>query len=342
MTNDEQAMVVHESAALDVWRESSPSGVVAQITDIANVLKDVIRQNKLTSNISGREYVRVEGWTLIAPLIKAWPSGIPEIRPLVNDWCEQHYPAPCGYEARVELRRDDGTSVGGGVAECTKHERTWANRDDYALKSMAQTRAVGKAYRMSFGFVMAAAGYETAVAEEMPDEGDTQRSRPQGGAARGASSGPSNAAPAPGDIRTVGDVMNLGRSLGFSPAEIKQIVGQPKDVSDRGLAESADLLRRAAESEQDESPASPPAESEPIEAEFSEVDEGVPAYVDSVASLLAWAQHSYDASPEAVAAALGVETTGQIAAAVQDQYGGEWGGVVTTLIAEFADAAVKA
>ena len=37
------------------------------------------------------------------------------------------------------------------------------------MMSMAQTRALGKAYRMALGWIMKMAGYEATPAEEMPD-----------------------------------------------------------------------------------------------------------------------------------------------------------------------------
>jgi hypothetical protein len=47
-------------------------------------------------------------------------------------------------------------------------ERNWSHRDDYALRSMAQTRAVAKALRLCLGWIMSLAGYEATPAEEMP------------------------------------------------------------------------------------------------------------------------------------------------------------------------------
>ena len=46
----------------------------------------------------------------------------------------------------------------------------WSGRDDYALRSMAQTRAVSKALRLPLGFIVALAGYEATPADEMPAE----------------------------------------------------------------------------------------------------------------------------------------------------------------------------
>ena len=47
------------------------------------------------------------------------------------------------------------------------HEKTWAGRDDYALRSMAQTRATSKAMRQPLGFIITLAGFDATPAEEM-------------------------------------------------------------------------------------------------------------------------------------------------------------------------------
>jgi hypothetical protein len=73
-----------------------------------------------------------------------------------------------GWEARVEARTRAGEIVGAAEAECLRSENTWANRDDYALRSMAQTRATSKALRQPLGFVMQLAGFNPTPAEEMP------------------------------------------------------------------------------------------------------------------------------------------------------------------------------
>jgi hypothetical protein len=51
-------------------------------------------------------------------------------------------------------------------------ERTWRDRDDYALRSMAQTRAIGRARRAPLGQVVRIAGYDPAGADEIPAEPD--------------------------------------------------------------------------------------------------------------------------------------------------------------------------
>ena len=61
----------------------------------------------------------------------------------------------------------DGREVGWGEGRCTRAERNWASRDDYALASMAQTRGQSRALRQPLGFVVSLAGYATTPAEEV-------------------------------------------------------------------------------------------------------------------------------------------------------------------------------
>ena len=71
------------------------------------------------------------------------------------------------YRAEVNLLDKNGNKVGSGVAICTNRECGKEKFDEYAVASMAQTRAVGKAYRMKIGWLVKVAGYETTPAEEM-------------------------------------------------------------------------------------------------------------------------------------------------------------------------------
>lgn len=138
-----------------------PVAIVQRVTAVATPLADFIKQRGMSTRISGREYVLAEGWSFMGAMLGVSPiaTRVSELRDgdgfLV------------GFEAHVELRMRDGSLVGGAVAECSRSETSWAKRDDFALKSMAQTRATGKAYRLAFGFVMKAAGYEATPAEEM-------------------------------------------------------------------------------------------------------------------------------------------------------------------------------
>lgn len=63
----------------------------------------------------------------------------------------------------------DGACISRASAECGE-EKPWNTRARYARRSMAQTRATGKACRLAFSWVMSLAGYEPTPFEEMPSE----------------------------------------------------------------------------------------------------------------------------------------------------------------------------
>lgn len=133
-----------------------PKDVIRQASDTARALAAVVKKQKLTTNIQGRDHVRVEGWTLLGSMLGVFP---------VCEWTRR---TEDGWEARVVARTMNGQTIGAAEAMCSRSERTWANRDDYALRSMAQTRATSKALRQPLGFVMTLAGFEATPAEEMP------------------------------------------------------------------------------------------------------------------------------------------------------------------------------
>jgi hypothetical protein len=65
------------------------------------------------------------------------------------------------------VRLTDGLVLSRGYAVCSNKEHSKKRFDEYAIASMAQTRAVGKAYRNILAWLMKAAGFEATPAEEM-------------------------------------------------------------------------------------------------------------------------------------------------------------------------------
>lgn len=131
----------------------------SDIMNFATNLKELIVQNDLYSNIKGKNYVNVEGWQIAG----AFTGTFPIVESVENLSDGSSYK----YRAEVSLRDSAGNKVGYGVAICTNSEAGKKNFDEYAVASMAQTRAVGKAYRMKIGWLLKVAGYETTPAEEM-------------------------------------------------------------------------------------------------------------------------------------------------------------------------------
>lgn len=132
----------------------------SELVSFAQTLKQVIVEQKLYTNIQGKNYANVEAWQFTGGALKALPV-VTELTDLSDE-------TTIKYRAVVEIRRlDNAQVIASGFAICTNKERGKTNFDEYAIASMAQTRAIGKAYRTAFGWLMKLAGYETTPVEEM-------------------------------------------------------------------------------------------------------------------------------------------------------------------------------
>lgn len=148
-------------APAGLFGTDDPAETIEKATKVANVLKGVINQQGLISNIGGKQYIQVEGWTTLGAMLGVF-AKVEYTRPLEVEG------ERVGWEAAVVVVNAVGAEIGRAEAECLRSERNWKGRDDYALRSMAQTRAMGKALRMPLGFIAVLAGYEATPAEEMP------------------------------------------------------------------------------------------------------------------------------------------------------------------------------
>jgi hypothetical protein len=132
-----------------------------QVVEFAKTLKQVIVDQRLYETIAGKNYVVVEGWQFCGVSMGILPV-IVKLENIGNG-------EEVKYRAEVELRavNKDGQVVGSGVAVCSNKEARKRGFDEFAIASMAQTRAIGKAYRSVFGFLVKMAGYEPTPAEEV-------------------------------------------------------------------------------------------------------------------------------------------------------------------------------
>lgn len=150
-----QALAIRPTHEIGLFRTDDPEQIIGKARNVAQALKDVIVKQGLVSRIQGKEYPRCEAWTLLGTMLGVFPVLV---------WSK---PVEGGWEARVEARTKDGSIIGAAEAQCLRAERNWKDRDDFALRSMAQTRATAKCLRMPLGFVMSLSGFEPTPAEEM-------------------------------------------------------------------------------------------------------------------------------------------------------------------------------
>jgi len=228
------------SVELGTLRATSPADLVASAAAIARPLADVIERQRLFVVLNGRKFVKVEGWTTCAALLGctpheesiAWEDGV--------------------YTAVVVLRRlTDGQVVARASAECGAPDELdrqgrpiWAHRPAYARRSMAITRATGKACRLAFSWIVTMGGYEATPAEEMnalgpegpDDDGRVVSSTPAASPQTPSlASGPSGT---PLDERMISDkqvgrLKGIARDAGWTPGQITKRLAQ-EGVRDPG------------------------------------------------------------------------------------------------------------
>ncbi len=127
---------------------------------LASDVARFIKENKLFMNMQGKEYVNVEGWQYAGSRLG--------ILPIVEELTNLSDGQEVKYQARVRLLNlRNEQIIGSGFAICSNKEPGKKFFQEFAIASMAQTRAIGKAYRNILAWLIRAAGYDPTPAEEM-------------------------------------------------------------------------------------------------------------------------------------------------------------------------------
>lgn len=149
------------------------SAKVDVATNVANTLAPLVRSQELVVKGLNKknpeaEYVTVEGWEVLGTFL-----GIVPVTTIIKE-VKSKQDRTVGYVARATLYQnpiiENDEIVGGTViarAEA-QADKSGFQKDLFAIASMAQTRALGKAYRMGLSWIMKMAGFEGTPAEEMP------------------------------------------------------------------------------------------------------------------------------------------------------------------------------
>lgn len=148
------------SSSSTLFNTADPLAVVDKASKVARALSAVIERQKLYANIGSGRHVTIDGWTLCGSMLGVFPVTV-WTRDIIRDkvWI--------GSEARVVAQTISGSIVGAAEAQCLNTEANWKDREEFAIRSMAQTRATSKAMRMPLGFVIQLAGFVSTPAEEM-------------------------------------------------------------------------------------------------------------------------------------------------------------------------------
>lgn len=177
-----------------------PDAIIANAATIAGALAKLIDSQKLAADMGGgRKHVEVSAWQSCGAMLGAlggqplhaetvWtrilrdPATGEPIRRRHTVLVKRYHPKNRGgglreevtyevdgydWEACVEIRTPGAVPVGRAEAMCSRGEETWGKRDDYAVRSMAETRAESRAYRRAIGWIVHMAGYSPTPLEEL-------------------------------------------------------------------------------------------------------------------------------------------------------------------------------
>lgn len=134
-------------------REYSFKDKINVATEVATTLNEVIQTQGLAVNIQGNNYVTAEGWNCLGTMLGTYAR---------TEYVEK-MEKPKGYKARVSIMQGENVlATAEAIATFGGFQKT-----PQAVYSMAQTRAMGKAYRMCFSWIVKLAGYQPTPAEEM-------------------------------------------------------------------------------------------------------------------------------------------------------------------------------
>lgn len=140
---------------------ASPQEQVNKAHEMAKILQGVVTQAGLSINLGGKKpHLQFEAWQTIGRFFNCTP---------ITEWTKPmwHEEKIVAWEAKVNVIDSTGRVIASAESMCGKDEPNWKTKPAFAMRSMAQTRAAGKALRSVFAFVAVLAGYSPTPAEEM-------------------------------------------------------------------------------------------------------------------------------------------------------------------------------
>jgi hypothetical protein len=139
---------------------SDPRQARDRMVEMADVLMEIVRDKKLVVGINRREHLTVEAWMTLGALVGVHAAIV---------WTKPNESGD-GILARAEARTLTGALVGAAEGECSRSEQRWKRAEPFAVRSMAQTRALSRALQAPLRHIAVLAGFEGAAAEEMPTD----------------------------------------------------------------------------------------------------------------------------------------------------------------------------
>lgn len=149
--------------------EGDPEAQLEYAQKAARALMKRVEAKKRKVIMNGRQYLEFGDWQTLGRFFGATVG-------IERSSVVERSGILVGYEARAIVYQH-GAIISSAEALCLRSEKNWAKRDEYAIKSMAQTRASAKALRNAFGWVAELAGYASTPADEMDADDDKPAQR---------------------------------------------------------------------------------------------------------------------------------------------------------------------
>lgn len=175
MSNGTELAVVEDQQphGLSMIDGPDPMAAMQYAGDVSKAIASVLKSGNGFVEIQGRKHVEAAGWQTIA----AMTGHTCEI-----EWSRiidgmEHHSGLHSWEARAIVRDQTGRVVATGESmaaaaegdpQGNKKGAPWA-RAEFSIRSMAQTRAMGRALSARMRYVVQLAGFQGAPAEEMGD-----------------------------------------------------------------------------------------------------------------------------------------------------------------------------
>jgi hypothetical protein len=156
----------------------NPAQLMKVSADVASVCSEIVQKTAI--RIKGGQYIRVEGWQALATC-HGCIAGARDVEKVEG-----------GFRAIGELRRiSDGQILGTAEGFVGEEEivwfggkdaggKTWPKRPEYAIRAMAQTRAISRVCRSAFAFVVVLidSDLSTTPAEEIAEDVTETKRKP--------------------------------------------------------------------------------------------------------------------------------------------------------------------
>jgi hypothetical protein len=168
MTDQNQMLAVPDPMAVALPTKQQVQDIVTRGTDIATELNKIIEGKNLYKQIGPSKHILVEAWQTCGVFLGY--TGRTQELPDADQ----------GAKALAEIVNRDGMVVSTATAACgTEGDGQWVKRPYFQQLSMAQTRALSKAFRNVLSWIVVLAGYNATPAEEMGHDAPKPTPAPQ-------------------------------------------------------------------------------------------------------------------------------------------------------------------